>query len=266
MSRLLDLLDRIARGAPSAMGFTAAAQRPTPTPLALLVWMEGQGDAMDTRALAEARVDAVVLPRGAQDASGLERQVKPLEQFAWGVEVEGLGRERVEAYRDAGSDFLVFPLEGTQADALQEGDMARILRLPTGLEEATLRSLEDLPVDAILLCPSEPEGPMTLAHLAAIANVRGATSKYVLVQWGADLTARELEHLRNLGVDGVVVKVHQGTDAKLPALRAQIEALPKRRPRGEQRPAALIPRVGAPFPGPRHEEEEEEEEGEEEGL
>ena len=258
MSKILDRLERITRGSPRALGFaTSANQEPIPS-LALLGWTGGSRK-IKLAPKMNAGLDAFILSPGGSEVDDLDKQLKPLEGCTWGVVMEQPERERVEAYQSKGCDFLVFDIADTRVDALEEGESARILRVPADLEESVLRGLEDLPVDIILLRKPAPEGPLTLTHLLAVSNVRSATSRYLLVQWDADLTSRELEHLRDMGVDGLVVDVKDSS--LVVALRERINSLPDRKPKGDQRPAATLPRVvRAAGPQPQRTEEEEEEE------
>ena len=142
--------------------------------------------------------------------------------------------------------------------------MAHVLRISSDLEESQIRGLEDLPVDAILLQKPSLEGPLSLSHLLAISNIRSAVSRYLLLEWSEALTSRELEHLRDLGVDGLVVDMEQAEAQVIATLRERIDQLPPRKPKGEQRSVAMLPHsVATEQRSPhRHEEEEEEEEEE----
>ena len=262
MSKLLDRLDHIARGAPTAMGFTiSAAKRERVPPLALLARVSTpKQDAI--AALSKARIDAFILPQGNPGAKGLEQEVEPLEGLTWGVAVEALKREQMEAYKAKGGDFVVFAIEGTQADALEEGDTARVLRIPADLEESALRSLEDLPIDVVLLQRPGAEGPLALEHLLAISNVRAAMSRYLLLEWDGDLTSHDLEHLRDLGVDGIVLDASKAAATAFKTLHELIDGLPRRRLKSDQRPLAVLPRMSRMSGDPGRGEDDEDDEDE----
>ncbi|MSQ22363.1 MAG: hypothetical protein EXR53_03515 [Dehalococcoidia bacterium] len=259
MSKLLERLDRIAKGAAPAMGFGPQGNRePVPT-LALLAWLTGTNQRRNST-VAKAGLDAIVLPGAPAGTTGTAQQLKSPEGAVWGVAVVETGQESLQAYKEQGCDFLVFGIEGTRVDALEEGPCARILRIPADLPESQLRGLEDLPVDIVILCKPAPEGPLSLAHLLAISNVRSATGRYLLLEWDAELTARELEQLRDMGVDGLVITAEESQSQTIKTLRQRIDALPRRKPRGEQRSVPLLPRVGGlESARPRRHEEEEEE-------
>lgn len=242
MSKLIDRLDQISRGSPAALGFTAPTKREHVPQMALLA----KGSSTKTSILAklkDANLDAFVLVDTNQINKGVERALKYLKGSTWGATVANLDREASANYKPLGSDFLVFGIEGTRVDGIEEGDMGRVLRIPPDLDEAILRGLEDLPVDAILLERPEAGTPLALTHMLAIGNVRAATSRYLLLEWDTALTARELEHLRDLGVDGIVLDTEHSSIEMFTCIRQEINALPKRKPKGEQRATATLPRI-----------------------
>ena len=251
MSKLLDRLDRITRDTPHALGFTAATSRETIPQMALLARVATPRQS-DISALADAKVDAFILTNEGKD---LERAVKPLKDRVWGAKVERLERAQMESYKAKGSDFVVFGIDGTLADSLEEGEVARVLRIATNLEEPILRGLEDLPVDIVLLQRPGASEPLTLTHLLAISNVRGFVSRYLLLEWDGELTARDLEHIRDVGVDGIVLDTAEVGADTFKTVRQRIDAMPKRKPRGEQKPEAVLPRFGG-LPNTAHHHEE----------
>ncbi len=263
MSKLLDRLDRLARGAPRTIGFSPKAPQESIPTLALLAWL-GDASKPSVAEAASDKVDAFIVSESVFQGGKSGKRSKIKEGTILGVAVERPDRERVEASKGNGSDFIVFGLEGTPVDLLEDGDVARLLRVSSDLEESQIRGLEDLPVDAFLLQRPSLEGPLSLSHLLAISNIRSAVSRYLLLEWNEALTSRELEHLRDLGVDGLVVNMEQAETPVIATLRERIDQLPPRKPKGEQRSVVMLPHsAGTEQRLPhRHEEEEEDEEEE----
>ncbi len=261
MSKLLDRLDRLAKGTAPALGFAPQGNREPLPSLALLAWVTSKNQRHLT-SIAKAGLDAIVMPGNPAGPAGAAQQPKPVEGAVFGVAIERTGEDNLQAYKDQGCDFIVFGIEGTKVGALEEGPCARILRISADMSEAQLRGLEDLPIDIVMLRKPAPEGPLSLAHLLAISNIRSATSRYLLLEWDTELSAMELEQLRDLGVDGLVMTAEDVSSQAVSALRERIAALPRRKPRGDQKSVPLLPRVGgiAGARPRRHEEEEEEEE------
>ncbi|MBI4202111.1 MAG: hypothetical protein HY532_03215 [Chloroflexi bacterium] len=235
MSKLLDRLDRITRGSGRTLGFAPAAARET-LPTMVLV---AQVEATEGAGAVKAGADAVLLPL-ATSPEGLPAP----KGTVWGAEVAFLDKAQADTLRAAGCDFLVFGIDGTLVEALEEGECTRILRVSPALEENQLRCLEDLPVDVVIVTKPALDGPLSLAHLLSIANVRAATSRYLLLEWNAPLSGKELEHLRDMGVDGILLK----GASDVATCRERINALPPRRPRNEKDGRApVLPRLETGF-------------------
>ena len=239
MSKFLDRLDRITRGPVRTLGFGPAAPRETIPTLALLAGLTKPTIAA-TKKVMDSGVDAIIF--------GEALEQKSIARFpkgtVWGVAVSGLDKEKADKFRSQGCDFMVFDVEHTLVEALEEGDCGRVLRVPSDLEEAKLRGIEDLPADLIVVNQPVPDGRLNLTHLLAIANVRNATNRYLILEWNSELSQNELEQLRTLGIDGLLVTGND-TGSIIGALRKEIDALPNRKPRGdrEQRGAAILPRL-----------------------
>jgi hypothetical protein len=261
MSKLVARLDRVSRGVTRSLGFATQINQESISTLVLVAWIEG-ANKKEIGAIAKTKPDAVVISSSALGTDDLERRLKPLDGSTWGVIVGQPDRDTLQQYRDTKCDFLVFGIEGMRVDFLGDGECARVLRVPADLEEYELRGLEDLPIDIVILYVEGSADFLTLRHMLSISNVRSATGRYMLLEWGAELTTTDLEHLREIGLDGIVIKVGNVGVPAVSALRETIDSLPPRKNKGEYRSVAVLPRMIKPdnTPPHRHEEEEGDEE------
>lgn len=221
----------------------------------LLAWADGAKK--QDLSKVSSRTDALVLSIGALEASATKSA--PPEGAVWGIAFDNADGNLVEIAKEKGGDFVTFNLDGVLVDYLSEGDVARILRIPADLEEALMRGLEDLPVDVILLKRPEPQGPLSLTHLLAISNVRSAMSRYMLLEWDAGLTSHELEHLSDMGIDGIVANLSKMSLSAIGKLKENIDKLPPRKTRNEQKLGPSLPRAQEPASQLQHHHEEDEE-------
>jgi hypothetical protein len=176
----------------------------------------------------------------------------------WGISVETLNGEQATQCREKGCDFLAFGPEKTLLGALEDEDTAYILNIQPDMEERYLRAIEDLPVDAVLLPMRSLEPPLTLEHLITIGSVRANFSKYMLLEIPAVLTAGELEGLRDIGIDGLVVDATTTSAEDLEGLKERLLALPRRARSRAQKPSAVIPHTGYSLGSASADEEDEE--------
>jgi hypothetical protein len=258
MSRFLDRMERIASAGPGGMGFGAARTEKTPG-LALIGLVSGSYS-KGLAAVSKLNLDAALLS-GIDDAAGLKRIEKSLPSVPWGVRTSSLTEETAQEFRDNGCDLLAFSLENTAASILSADDAARILYIKTEVGERELRGIAALSVDALVLPMTSISGPWDLANLASVAAISRRVDKYILVEVSSPPSDKDLEALRNAGVNGLVLDVAIVDQDALQKLQAAALAMPRQRSSGRGRSGAIVP--SSVFPSssaPQREEEEEDDE------
>ncbi len=220
----------------------------------LLAWADGAKK--QDLSKVSSRTDALVLPLSALESS--PSKSAPPEGAIWGIAFDKTDSNLVEIAKEKGGDFVTFNLDGALVDYLSEGDVARVLQIPANLDESLMRGLEDLPVDVILLKRPEPQGPLSLTHMLAISNVRSAMSRYMLLEWDAGLTSHELEQLNDMGIDGIVANLGKMSPSAIGKLKENIDKLPPRKARNEQKLSPTLPRAQESALLQHHHEEDEE--------
>lgn len=249
MSRLGDAIRRASRREAAPLGFGAAAgSRASPSMLCLALLPAGEASRAGEAA---ARGAAAVILDGADPARLGEGQ--ELKGIVWGARPARADRETVAGLARAGADFIVLDREGA-AEALLEEGPGFILALDQDLPDSLLRTLETLPLDALLLPPLA--GDYTLERLLALRRISLLSRTPLIVPTDAEASTSRLHALREAGVVAVLVE-GKGLEG-LPALRQRIEALPARGRRREERPEPVLPGL-TPSPAPVGEEETEDE-------
>jgi hypothetical protein len=248
MSKLLDRLDRISKGPVTQMGFGAAV-RAEKTPPMVLVGRIGKAKAASTAAaLSEAGFDGAVLDGVPADDSG--KVADSLKGLPWGLKLEEVTTEQVAASREKGCDFLAFSSDKAFLEALSDNDKVddeegRILCISADMDERALQVIDDLPVGAVLLSLDSVKPPLTMDHLLTIGSVRGCFNKYLLVELSGDLSSAELEGLRDIGVDGIVVDASSMSKTALKQCKERLQGLSRRQRKPQGRAGALLPMGGS---------------------
>ena len=224
MSKLSDAMRRALRREARPIGFAASATRPIPTML-LLARVQGAAEAGEAAAQG---ADAVIttsaghLPRGTDAA-------------IWGTEALVEGRAGARALREAGADFLVFADDATDASVLLEEDLGFIMRISLDAEDTFLRTVESLPLDALLV--PGLEGALTVRRTLDLRRLTAFARKPLILPVTPAIDGTALEALRDCGVIGAVVEGAAGAAA----LRPKIDALaPRRRPK-DGRSVSVLP-------------------------
>ena len=263
MSKFLDRMEQISRGAPVPLGFGVA--RPEKTPGMALVGLVTSKHSTGISAIADLAPDAALIADKPRRAS-ISQLTQPLgSDLPWGVRATSMTQEEAQAYKESGCDLLAFPLEGTPVAAVASDEIARILCVDPEIEEREMRGILALPVDILLLSMAGHLGPWTLSELAAVGSVsRRAGDKYILVEVSQPPDGKELEALRDMGVHGLVVDVGQATSEDLVELKKVLLDMPRQRPGRRTRRNAMLPSSAFSAGEASGREDEEEEEDDEE--
>ena len=244
MSSFLDRLEQIRDGVSAPMGF--GAPRAQKTPGMVLVGLVSDDHPKGVGLIADLKLDAALV-FGVNDPAAVKELVQSLaDDVPWGAKPASLTEEGAQAFEEEGCGLLAFTLQGTTVAAVGSLEIAQILCLESDTDPEHLRAIDALPIDAILLSVPAPSSPPTLEDLAAIARVSQRVSKYVLVEISQLPGAKELEALRDTGVNGLVVDVGSVSPEGLAELKAALLDMPRQRPRRKVRTMPLLPSSAFP--------------------
>lgn len=249
MSKLLDLLERIRDGSPAPLGFGAARAETLPG-MALLGRASRATRPSRSRRprglsrAAAASLDAAIVDRGGS-ADYLAEMGNLLADLPWGPALTALAAADTAALGESGADLVAVTLEGAAAALTGEENLARLLVADPEWDDRELRAVVALPVDALIVDLTAVAGPWTLADLVKVGVLSRRADKYILVEIAQAPAAKDLESLRDMGVNGLIASLETMDAAALAALKADLRAMPRPRPRRRERRAAAIP--GAAF-------------------
>ena len=214
MSKLSERMRRAARAESRPVGFAITATAPQPTMLVI-----AEVEARDAATVAE-QADALLLPEEAGDDAVRQAAKGPVPV---GVRLTKGDRARVAALRDAGADFVVLT-EESAASALMDEEISYILELPSEPTDTDLRTLEALPLEA-LLAPAV-DGALTIRRSINLRRFVAFARKPLMLPVRGTVDAADLEALRELNV--LLLLAPAATAA---GLRETIATLPPRRHR-----------------------------------
>jgi hypothetical protein len=237
MSKLADLIRRAIRTEPGPIGFATAARKAPPT--LTLVAIASDHYAQGTRDGVAAGADAVLLS-GRPGEKDVKDTVAAAGDHPCGV---ALGDNGAVVLREAGADFIVIEPE-THASALLDEQLGFVYHLRGELSDTQLRTLDPLPLDAILV--DREAVPVTIARQMELQRISALARTALLVPVPPEVQQDDLLAYRDSGVAIVAVdlKERNAIDA-IKRLRAMIDELPKRRiRRREERASISLPGGG----------------------
>jgi hypothetical protein len=241
MSELISRLEKIAKGSPTPMGFGAAA-RAEKVPCMAVVGLLRANHLKKADLAVKVKLDAVLL-----EGDGLEKDLAnisgALKSVPWGVAAEELDGKTAKALIEKGCDFFVVSPEKTQIEAMKEEKSAYLFPVPPDADDRFLRGVEALPVDAVILSLDSGDSPLTLQNFISIGAIRSMLDKYVFLKVATAPTSKELETLRDAGVDALVMDVEKSSEKALTELKERLLDLPKPRKGRSERLNPLLPRL-----------------------
>lgn len=239
MGKLADKLREIARGGAQPIGFAPMASRAQMPRMIVAAYL----DAADGAALAEAiqnGADAVMVPVGPATTDDTLKAASAAGQRAmWGGILVVGGRDEVERLHKAKSDFVVLGSSSINANALLVDGVDKILEIDPSWDDVLLRTVEQLPITAILFRVLGAED-LTIQHILQCQKVVALARKPAFVLVPQSVGAGTLAVLRDAGVSGVVVSPHAVKD-----FRAAVHDLPPPKRREEHLDATLPGRAAA---------------------
>jgi hypothetical protein len=244
MSKFIDKLNSIASGGLAPMGFRAAGAKPGPKMLLVAHIAESGAKTV------VAGTDAVLLSVPKAGAKSPKTLAKAFSDIPWGGWLKEVSSAGVKQLVEGGADFIVFPAASVSSAILEDDKLGKIVEVEPDIESGLLKSVDSLPVDAVLIAGEKPS--LTWQQLMLFRRCANILAKPLLVAVSPDITASELQALCEAGVGGVV------TGGKLAKLRTMIDKLPSPKAGKRRRAEPLVPRIGGEM-GTVSEEEEEDE-------
>ncbi len=192
--------------------------------------------AKEAEAATAAGADCVIF--SGLDAAAAAAAIKPLAKVCAGAQVATLDEAGAQALADAGCDFVVSPLDTTDAMAVDPEKIGHVLEAPGDVSDTLLRALGPFGLDAIYVDGAHTS--MTMAARLELVRLSSFASSSLMVPVSVGAAMNSLRVLRDSGV-GVVVAPKGATAAELKALSEALKAIPA--PKRERRSGGDIAMV-----------------------
>lgn len=262
MSKLIDKLLQTAETVSLPLGFRATKPSPSKPKMALIARVE---PASNTAPLVDyvSSADAAIIAQTGTGKDAATDIARSLPDMVWGLWPEGKNRQQIKVSIEAGADFVILPLDAEFSLSGIE-KTGKILLVESSLSESLIRTINELPVDAVLLADDKGESSAITWHqLMLCQRFADLLSKPLLLTVPTAVNEDELKALWKTGVDGVVISVKTANQAKRLKVLRQIINKPDFAARPRKKVAALLPHIGEETSTAINDAEEEEEEEEE---
>ena len=191
MSKFIERLQSVFQPPAHSMGFNTARSEQARPRIQLVVKLAGVKLKSQIKELDQA--DALVLP---------------ISVFGAGKTMSGVwfskgDAEEVEKATKAGADFIILPESGEVLP--HDKKIGRIIQIEASITDILLRTVNTLPVDAVLLNEEESGLGLTWKRLMLIQRFSSLLNKPLLVEVLPSITDTELQAIWEGGVSGIIV-------------------------------------------------------------
>ncbi|MDE2861152.1 MAG: hypothetical protein OYI31_00140 [Chloroflexota bacterium] len=254
MSKLIDRLEKVGTVAPAPMGFAAgrAAER---APALLMLALSGAKDAASTGLQA----DGCIISAAKATKPQLKAAKQAMGDQLWGLWPGTANGVSLDQIKEQGGDFVVFSSVDTPAELLADEELGRLIVIPIEFPEELGHSLEDFPVDAVVVAGLEDASPLSVKALMQVRAVRDLVAKPLLLLRAKPLNRGELVVLQDVGIQGLVVDCAKVAEEDASRMAEDIKGLPPRRQKRDHA-GALLPRVSSGSPAAHQHDDDDEEE------
>ena len=261
MSKLINKLNQNSRIVAQPIGFGREVAVSVKPKILLLAAIVRHGAASSPELAAGADAGLVCLSGLRSDAGTFQKYAESEVGIPWGGWLIGGKQPGGKKITSPGCDFIVFPAAGTplgafvnaqgagakSAAGMDGAGMGKLLEIDELLSDGLLRTVDDLPVDGVLIAGDGEPGPaLTWRRLMILQHFTDLVSKPLLVTVPLGVTAGELQTLWEAGVSGIIVDAGAAkTGGGLKKLRDMIDKItfPSQKRRGKIK--ALLPHISA---------------------
>jgi len=251
VSKFIDRLQDTFRGSTPPIGFRKVSEIESP-PLLIAVSLTDLSH-KELKQIPAADINAAVLNARGLETATFEQLDKAFSNTPIGLLIgDDSDQTDIAQFINRGCDFIIFDLKAP-FEVVNREKTGKIVRVDPSLEPGLIRSLNDIPADAVLINEMEPT--LTVEHILICYRFAGLLNKPLLLTIKAPLTVEGLDSLRQAGINGLFLDRGFPPGA-IADLKKAIDSLP-RTPRKKTSAVPLLPR---PTTGAQPEIAEEEEE------
>jgi len=204
-----------------------------------------------------AGADAGLLPISQLNSGiqALKKISQAVPDIPWGGWLRDISWAKMKRMKKFECDFVIFPAVNTSLTILEDNEVGKILEVGTSINDRLLKTINELPVDAVLITGERREDYfLTWQHLMLFWHFADSLTKPLLVSVPSRIKANEVQLLWEAGVSGVIVEA--GSDG-LKGLRQAIDQVVFSPQRERRKAGALLPHISPGMDVAAEEEEEE---------
>jgi hypothetical protein len=205
MSKFIETLTRSSQTAPQPIGFRTSQAALPKHRIQLVAAVTKSTPETLTDYVTGADATLLRTPGSIPAASTLKKVTSAIPDIPYGIWLEKAGQDELKKALKSGCDFIVFPADAAVVTT-QDDSVGMIIQVDTSIAEGPLRTVNDLPIDAVLVTlQAEKDGHFNWHQLMLLQRFAGIITTPMLVSIPSGTGNDELQLLQDAGIDGVVI-------------------------------------------------------------
>jgi len=257
MSRFIKKVSRLRNAEPQPMGFMTGAKSTEKPHMQLIASLPAERLEAVKSELESA--DAVIIEVSKSAALEIFKTLcgddKAVPTGGW-LKTGSNGTARKLA--DATCDFIIFP-SSVLLSSIRKEKLGNIMELEDNVADILVRTISELPMDAVLLTGKDDCAPLTISRLMSVQRVALLVNKPLFICVPADITETELQTVWDMGISGIVIELDAQNKSRLAELKKTISGLTLPSARKKERIRPILPGFRLDTPEPKEGGEEEDE-------
>ena len=235
MSKIIEYLEKIGSVTPTPIGFGTI--KPTDKfPQIALAALSDVGSLNKKQA---ADFDFIIVKTQKNTKTMLKTTNATLKEQIWGIWTNNTSIDSLDSLATEGCDFFTISNFSDPAEILAAENLGKLIVVPLDTPEELAHSINEMPVDAIILSGLEETTNLSISDAMRIRSIRDLLSKPVILLRINPLQTNDITVIRDLGIQGILLDIQNVKPKELKSIKDDIEKLPPSKPKTNQNRAIL---------------------------
>ena len=238
MSKLIEYLEKIGSVTPTPIGF--GTSKPTDKfPQIALAALSDIGSLNKKQA---DNFDFIIVKTQKTTKTMLKTTNATLKDQIWGIWANPASTDPLDSMAAEGCDFFTIASFSEPAEILASENIGKLIVVPVDTPEELAHSINEIPVDAIILSGLEETTSLSIIDAMRIRSIRDLLSKPVILLRINPLQNNDIKVIRDVGIQGILLDIQNIKPKELKSMKDDIEKLPPSKIKNNQS-RAIIPTI-----------------------
>ena len=236
MSKIIEYLEKIGSVTPTPIGFGTSKPADKFPQIALAAL----ADVKSLNKNQASNFDFIVVRTEKSTKTMLKTTNATLKEQIWGVWANHTSTDSLESMAIESCDFFTISNFSEPAEILASENLGKLIVVPLDTPEELAHSINEIPVDAIILSGLEETTSLSIIDAMHIRSIRDLLSKPVILLRFNPLQKNDVKVIRDLGIQGILLDIQNIKPKELQSMKDDIEKLPPSKTKSNQT-RAIIP-------------------------